>query len=125
MPGSPAVDAADERGLAALAVLRAMGLPTLVGLVQEPNNSLKEKSAAKKRGRALLDREVRVLGPGADQPRTQPKLHYHRRVNLGLVSLLLKLRHSASCMAVCVAGHPIGTPALRSNAESAAYCTGM
>ena len=58
MPGSPAADAADERGLAALAVLRAMGLPTLVGLVQEPNNSLKEKSAAKKRGRALLDREV-------------------------------------------------------------------
>jgi len=60
MPGSPGADAADERGLAALAILRAMGLPTLVGLVQEPNNSLKEKSAAKKRGRALLDREVRV-----------------------------------------------------------------
>ena len=70
MPGSPAADAADERGLAALAVLRAMGLPTLVGLVQEPNNSLREKSAAKKRGRALLDREARVrfAGPSMGLP---------------------------------------------------------
>lgn len=60
MPGSHVTDAADEQGLAALAVLRAMGLPTLVGLVQESGSSLKEKSAAKKRGRALLDREARL-----------------------------------------------------------------
>ena len=58
IPGSPTADSTDEQGLAALAVLRAMGLPTLVGLVQESVSSLKAKSAAKKRGRALLDREV-------------------------------------------------------------------
>ena len=59
IPGSPAVDPANEQGLAALGILRAMGLPTLVGLVQTSGNSLKEKSAAKKRGSALLASEVR------------------------------------------------------------------
>ena len=100
MPGSPTADAADERGLAALAILRAMGLPTLVGLVQEPNNSLKEKSAAKKRGRALLDREVRIEGWGqglvADQIRDEPT-QQHRRVCSPTVSVMLWLPHSASC----------------------------
>jgi hypothetical protein len=59
IPGSPTVSAADEHGLAALGILRAMGLPSLVGLVQTSGDSLKEKSAAKKRGSALLAREVR------------------------------------------------------------------
>ena len=59
IPGSPAVSAVDEQGLAALGILRAMGLPSLVGLVQTSSDSLKEKSAAKKRGSALLAREVR------------------------------------------------------------------
>ena len=59
LPGDEKEEAADEGGRAAMALLRAMGLPTLHGLVHGSASSLKEKAAAKKRAAALLTQEVR------------------------------------------------------------------
>lgn len=61
LPGDEREEAADEGGRAAMALLRAMGLPTLHGLVHGSAASLKEKAAAKKSASALLTLEVCAL----------------------------------------------------------------
>lgn len=63
LPGDERVEAVDQEGQAALAVLRALGMPTLVGLVQAPaapgsKNALKERSAAKKHAGAAFAEHV-------------------------------------------------------------------
>ena len=59
VPGDEREEAADEGGRAAMALLRAMGLPTLIGLIPGSASSLKEKAASKKRASAMLTLEVR------------------------------------------------------------------
>lgn len=49
----------DEAGLAALAVLRAMGLPQVVALVPSAPAGLQAKAAAKKHAAALLSSQVK------------------------------------------------------------------
>lgn len=68
LPGDERVEAVDQEGQAALSVLRALGMPTLVGLVQAPaapgsKNALKERSAAKKHAGAAFAEHVSAL-PG-------------------------------------------------------------
>eukprot|EP00887_Chlorella_sp_A99_P006809 scaffold2.g6809.t1 len=68
VPGDERQEAIDEQGLMALAVLRALGLPTVVGVVQLEGgpssggkgggNAMKARSAAKKRGAAALQEQV-------------------------------------------------------------------
>lgn len=59
LPGGPQATPVDTDGAAALSVLRALGLPPTVGLVQAPHAAggqagLKERSAAKKRASEAL-----------------------------------------------------------------------
>lgn len=68
VPGDERQEAIDQQGLMALAVLRALGLPTVVGVVQLEGgpsgggkgggNAMKARSAAKKRGAAALQEQV-------------------------------------------------------------------
>lgn len=57
--GDPKAGQIDEGGLASLAVLRLMGLPSLQVLVQgRAEASLKDRSAAKKRAQAAVTAQV-------------------------------------------------------------------
>lgn len=68
LPGDARAETVDAAGQQALAVLRALGMPTLVGLVQLPDgaaagkNALKERSAAKKHAAAAFEEHVSGLG---------------------------------------------------------------
>ncbi|GAB4814739.1 hypothetical protein N2152v2_001785 [Parachlorella kessleri] len=63
VPGDEHAQVIDSQGQMALAVLRALGLPTVVGLVQAPTgqghkNLLKERSAAKKHAAVAFAEQV-------------------------------------------------------------------
>lgn len=58
LPGEPCAVAVDEDGKMALAVLRAMGLPSPVAVVQTAMLSLKDRSAAKKRAAEAFLSEI-------------------------------------------------------------------
>lgn len=63
MPGDVGTDTIDEAGSAALGVLRALGLPSVLALVQAPaaaagKNAMKERAAAKKHATAALQEQV-------------------------------------------------------------------
>lgn len=61
LPGAAKATQVDEAGLSSLAVLRLMGLPALQVLVQgQPDASLKDRSAAKKRAHAAVASQVHV-----------------------------------------------------------------
>lgn len=64
LPGDMNTETIDEAGSAALGVLRALGLPGIVGLVQSPaasaegKNALKERAAAKKHATNALQEQL-------------------------------------------------------------------
>ena len=69
VPGDEHAQVIDSQGQMALAVLRALGMPTIVGLVQAPvgqgsRNLLKERSAAKKHAAMAFSEQVGRLPAG-------------------------------------------------------------
>jgi hypothetical protein len=67
LPGDERAEAVDAQGQMGLSVLRALGLPTVVGLVQMPagpgsKNALRERSAAKKHAAAAFAEQVGWVG---------------------------------------------------------------
>ena len=58
-PGQPGAVLLDEAGSAALTLLRAMGLPTLIAAVQGPADApLKDRAAGKKLADAAITAQV-------------------------------------------------------------------
>ena len=62
MPGHKGACAIDDTGRKALAVLRALGLPTCLGLSCGPETgSLQDRAAARKAAAAALEQEVCIM----------------------------------------------------------------
>ena len=77
LPGGDGVPIVDPCGLTALAVMRAMGVPTLIPLVQSQPGaaSMKQRAADRKQAAAALEPQVSNTPPPNPSPASQCSHH--------------------------------------------------